>query len=319
MGLGTWAIGGPFTFGGQDIPMGWGGVDDSVSLRAIRRAIDLGITFLDTADLYGCGHSERLLGRAVAGRRDGLVLATKFGHVFDKGKKVMSEEGRSDPDYIRSACEASLKRLGTDTIDLYQYHLGGADDGASVRDSLESLVAAGKIRFYGWSTDDPARARVFAEGPHCCAVQHGLNVLKGNDPMLSLCDEFNLASVNRSPLGMGFLTGRFQGDVRLPADDVRQGWDLKTGPFVERRRQLEAVRETLTSGGRTLAQGALAWIWAKHGRSIPIPGCRTVAQVEENAGAMALGPLGADQMQEIGRVLAGLALPAAVSAGGKTR
>ena len=170
LGMGCWAIGGPFWLDGN--PVGWGRVDDAESIRAIHKALDLGITFFDSADVYGSGHSEEVLGKALRGRRDDVVLATKFGRVFDVEKKcILGSCG--DVDYIRSACDASLRRLCTDRIDLYQFHLGGYDaaEAAPVREVLEELVCAGKIRYYGWSTDDPERARVFAEGERCAAIQ----------------------------------------------------------------------------------------------------------------------------------------------------
>src|SRR6266545_7512649 len=148
LGLGCWAIGGPFTFNGQ--PAGWGEVDDDESVRAIRHALELGITLFDTADVYGCGHSERVLGRALAGRRDEVVISTKFGLRFDEATRTGAGADVS-PEYVRRACEASLRRLGTDRIDLYQLH-GGADDragAAGVVEVLEALVAEGKVRFYG--------------------------------------------------------------------------------------------------------------------------------------------------------------------------
>ena len=220
IGLGCWAIGGPFSYGGQ--PLGWGDVDDEESVRAIRRALELGVTFFDTADVYGAGHSERVLGRALADRRDDVVIATKFGNTFDERNSEVTGFA-AEPGAIRLACEASLRRLGTDRIDLYQFHLSDYDPESApvVRDALEELVAAGSIRAYAWSTDDPERARVFAAGTHCAAVQHELSVLHDAPAMLAVCDELALASVNRSPLAMGLLTGKFTADSRLPADDIR--------------------------------------------------------------------------------------------------
>jgi aryl-alcohol dehydrogenase-like predicted oxidoreductase len=305
MGLGCWAIGGPFWRG--DNPAGWGEVDDDESIRAIRRALDLGITFFDTADVYGAGHSERVLGRALAGRRDQVVIATKFGPTSDESTRQITGADAS-PEYIRRACEASLKRLNTDIIDLYQFHLGDydLDQAGAVRDTLEALVADGKIRHYGWSTDSPERARVFAEGPNCSAAQFQMNVLDDAASMVALCEELNLAGINRGPLAMGLLTGKYKAGSKLASDDVRgdraPDWMkyFKDGrPNPEWLKKLEAVREILTSGGRTLAQGALAWLWARSEKTIPIPGFRTVAQVEENVAAMHFGPLSAWQMREI--------------------
>ena len=302
MGVGTWAIGGPFSRG--DSPVGWGDVDDRESLRALHRAMDLGVTFFDTSDVYGCGHSERLLGQAIADRRDRVVVATKFGNVFDEASRTITGHDAS-PEYILRACEASLRRLGTDTIDVYFLHVGDhpMEDAPSVRDALEDLVTQGKIRAYGWSTDDPARARLFAEGAHCVAVEHRMNLFERNDAMLAVCDAFGIASIVRSPLAMGLLTGKFSKRSRLPENDVRHGWDVN-GEFGSRLQRLDALRTVLTSDGRTLAQAALGWLWAVSDRTIPIPGFKTAAQIEENAGALSLGPLTSEQLVEIDNLLA---------------
>jgi aryl-alcohol dehydrogenase-like predicted oxidoreductase len=308
VGLGCWAIGGPFSDDGH--PRGWSEVDDEESVAAIERALELGATFFDTADVYGAGHSERVLGRALAGRRDEVVIGTKFGRVFDESTRTISGNDGS-PEHVRSACEASLRRLGTDRIDLYQFHLADWDPAAAVevRETLEELVAEGKVRSYAWSTDDPDRARVFAEGPHCAAVQHMLNVFQDAPELLALCESEGLASINRSPLAMGLLTGKYDGSSRLAADDIRRdapewlAWFRDGRPSPEFLDRLAAVREILTSRGRTLAQGALGWILARSDRTIPIPGFRTVAQVEDNLGALDSGPLAPHEMLEIDALL----------------
>ena len=302
LGMGCWAIGGPFWRG--DRPVGWGDVDDAESIRTIQRAFDLGVNFFDTADVYGTGHSERLLAKALGGHRNQVVIATKFGNLFDEGSR-QPEGSDYRPAYIRKACDASLKRLKTDTIDLYQFHLAdaGLEEGAQVRDTLEGLVREGKIRYYGWSTDDPERARVFAEGKHCTAVQHHLNLLDDNEAMLGLCERENLASVNRGPLAMGLLTGKFNSESTISGNDVRRDWDLKSGGEAERLRQLEDLREVLTRDGRSLAQAALGWLWARSEWTVPIPGAKTVAQIEENVAAAEFGPLSPGQMEEIDAIL----------------
>jgi len=209
MGLGCWAIGGPFWHDGW---VAYGDVDDAESTRAIHRALDLGVTFFDTADAYGCGHSERVLGQALAGRRDQVVIATKFGYVPDEEKRQITGTDAS-PQYIRQACEASLRRLNTDYIDLYQFHIDDydLDKAVEVRETLEALVADGKIRWYGWSLDNKQvdRIRLFAEGPHCTSIQHTLNIFIDDPPTLELCEKFNLASINQGPLSRGILTGKF--------------------------------------------------------------------------------------------------------------
>lgn len=308
IGLGAWAIGGPFSARGREA--GWGEVDDAESIAAVRQALDLGVTLIDTADTYGAGHSERVLGRALAGRRDEVVIATKFGNTFDEATRTRTGSDTS-ADYIRAACRASLDRLGTDRIDLYPLHCDVEPEQVDdILATLESLVDSGLIRGYGWSTDDPAKAAAFATGPHCVATQHVLNVFEDAPEMLAVCDEHELASINRAPLAMGLLGGKYDRDSQLAAADVRgtggQTWVayFRDGrPSPEFLRRLDAIRDVLTSAGRTLAQGALGWILARGPRTVPIPGIRTPAQAKDNAGALAAGPLTAAQLAEIDRLL----------------
>ena len=303
LGMGCWAIGGPFWRGAA--PVGWGEVNDQESMQALERALDMGVTFFDTADVYGCGHSERILGAVLAGQRQDVVIATKFGNVFDEQTKRITGFN-AEPEFVRRACEASLRRLNTDHIDLYQFHKGDydVDRADEVLETLERLVEEGKIRAYGWSTDDPERARTFARGEHCAAIQQRLNIFEGSAETLAICEAESLASINRGPLAMGLLTGKFSADSTLPANDVRKDWDFRSGPQAKRLRMLEELREVLTAGGRTLAQGALGWLWARSAVTVPIPGFKTVAQVEENAGAMAFGPLSETQMADVAELLA---------------
>ncbi|MET8077477.1 aldo/keto reductase [Streptomyces sp. NPDC005303] len=308
LGFGCWAIGGEWQ-GADGQPLGWGKVDDEESVRAVRRALDLGITFFDTADTYGAGHSERVLGRALGKRRDDVVLATKWGNVFDEDTRTLTGSDHT-PEYARRALTASLKRLGTDHIDLYQLHLSdlAPERAAELRDLCEEFVSEGLIRAYAWSTDDPARAAVFAQGEHCAAVQHALNVMQDAPEMLALCDESELASVNRSPLAMGLLAGKRQGpqdagDIRSRPPAWLQGFGDGTSADPEWLARIDALKEILTSEGRTLAQGALAWIWARSPRTVPIPGFRSVAQAEQNANALVKGPLTAEQLTEVDRIL----------------
>ncbi|WP_026932207.1 aldo/keto reductase [Glycomyces tenuis] len=311
IGMGCWAIGGPF-FTTDGTALGWGEVDDDESVRAVHRALDLGVTFFDTADLYGAGHSERVLSRALEGRRDQVVIATKWGNRFDEDTKVFTGPGHG-PRYLRDAVEASLRRLGTDYIDLYQFHLNDhpVDSAAEQLEALESLVEAGKIRAYGWSTDFPDRAEAWgAGGEHCTAVQHDFSVMKGGKTdVVEVCERLNLACINRGPLAMGLLTGKYTAETKVGPDDIRGSGGEKTlfedgRPVPEYLARLEAVRDVLTSEGRTLAQGALGWLWAVSDATVPIPGCRTAAQVEENAGALEKGPLTAAQVEEVAKLLA---------------
>jgi len=312
LGMGCWAIGGPY-FGG-DQPYGWGEVDDDESVRTIHKGLDLGVNFFDTASSYGAGHSERVLGRALKGRRDEVVIASKFGNRFEEEtRQVQGPDG--SPEYMRSCLDGILRRLDTDHLDLYQFHLGSAplDEALALIDPLEELVREGKIRAYGWSTDNPGKAEEFANaGPNCAAIQVNLNLLEDNAAMLEVCEAQGQAAINRGPLAMGLLSGKYQDGRAVGGDDIRgkaPQWlryfdDGVATP--QWRAKVEAVREALTVGGRTLAQGSLAWLWARSPANIPIPGCRTLAQIEENAGAMGHGPLSPREFEEVQRLTAEL-------------
>ena len=310
MGLGCWAIGGPWDWleaDGRKMPVGWGQVDDAESIRAIHYALDTGINFFDTAANYGCGHSERILSQAIAGRRDKVILATKFGYLVDEEHRTVTDAG--DPVFrIRQECESSLRNLQTDYIDLYQFHQEDPHydltKAAEVRDVLETLVGEGKIRWYGWSTDNPEGARVFAQGQHCTAIQHAMHMGYDTPKMLAVCEEYDQASINRAPLGMGMLTGKFNSGTTFPDNDVRHGWDLKAEKPAQRLKQIEAVRKIFADAdeARTQAQIALAWTWTRSDRTVPIPGFKTVAQVKENIQAIELGLLSNEQMKKIDEI-----------------
>jgi aryl-alcohol dehydrogenase-like predicted oxidoreductase len=307
--MGCWAIGGPFWAG--ETPLGYGEVDDDESSRAIHTALDRDVNFFDTANVYGAGHSERVLGRVLADCRAQVVIATKFNALFDETTRQVTGADTS-PEGIRQACEESLRRLNTDYIDLYQFHDNGfpAEEAVAVRETLEMLVKEGKICAYGWSTDFSDRAKVFAQGPGCTAIQLQLNVLDDNPDLISICERHNLAAINRGPLAMGLLTGKYTAETKVSTDDVRgekspdwMKYFADGRPNPEWLAKRDAIREILTSSGRTVAQGALAWLWARSPQTIPIPGFRSVKQVEENAGAMDFGPLTSAQMREIAELL----------------
>lgn len=308
MGLGCWAIGGPFLMFGK--PDGWGEVDDAESIRAIHAALELGVNFLDTADAYGTGHSEEVLGKALAGRRDSVVIATKGGFVYDADRKELIAEDTS-PAYFRKALEASLRRLGTEYIDLYQIHNWAVPETHrnELFEAFDRFVAEGKIRAYGWSTGDTGNARYLGERTNGSAVQHPANLFEYDPEMDEVCEEYGLAVIDNSPLAMGLLSGKFTEESKLPEDDVRGvshdwiGYFNDGRPAPELLRKLDAVREILRSGGRSLVQGALAWLWAKNPRNIPIPGFKNVSQAVENASALAYGPLSEEQMRQIESLL----------------
>lgn len=302
LGMGCWAIGGAMAAGDQSL--GYAGADDDEARRAILTAVDSGVTLFDTADAYGTGHSERLLGDTLA-RRPEVLVATKFGNTIDEQARQLTGVDVS-PNYVRSALEASLARLQRDRVDLYQLHTtdvteSQAEDLVGV---LEEMVAAGKVRWWGVSTDTVDKAQLFATAPHCTAMQIRLNVFDDN-PMLQLCAEHDLAALCRSPLAMGLLGGRYGAGSSLPADDIRGRqpewlrWFQDGRPAPEFLAQLDTVRDILTTKRRTLAQGALAWIWAHDDRAIPLPGFRNREQVAENTAALALGPLTAEEHRRV--------------------
>jgi len=307
LGLGCWAIGGICSAG--EVPIGWGQVDDAESIRAIQCAVDRGIRFFDTAQAYGAGHSEDILGRALASHPEVLV-GTKIGLAIDPaGKQLIG------PDYSRDAIsgsiDASLRRLQRERIDLVHLHLNSLsiDDAAGVFDTLDALRAQGKVNVVGWSTDYPDRAAAFAARDGFVSVQHAMNVFFRADALVPVIERYGLLSINRSPLAMGLLSGKYRPDSVIGPQDVRgrsAEWldyfkDGRVAPAYAQR--LDAVRELLQHDGRPLVQGALAWLWARTPNSLPIPGFRTEAQVIELVGALEKGPLPQAVMDDIERVI----------------
>lgn len=304
IGVGCWAIGGTFLLDGQ--AAGWGEVDEQTSLRALHLAFDLGARLFDTADVYGVGQSEELLGRAFADRRGEVVLATKFGFTHDRATREMSGIDVT-PAYMERALAASLARLKTDRIDLYQLHVGDAADGPMdiLAEALERRAEAGDIDAWGWSTDDASRVARMIGYPHFKSVQQQMSVVHEVPDMQRLADDNCLVNLNRSPLAMGLLTGKFTAETRFAPNDVRaaaHGWltNFKNGrPTPEALARVAAIRDLLTTGNRTPAQGALAWLLARSPMTLPIPGFKTEAQIRDNMGALDKGPLPESVMKEI--------------------
>jgi aryl-alcohol dehydrogenase-like predicted oxidoreductase len=308
MGFGGWAIGGPFTAGGQ--PAGWGEVDDQESIAAIRAAFDAGITLFDTANVYGTGHSERILAQALEGHRNQVVVATKWGNTMQEDTRILDGSDGSAT-AMRRSLEGSLRRLDTDYVDLFQFHLNDFDGPGvwELQEALEEVAAQGKIRAYGWSTDFPDRAHQWIGGRHFWAIQAEINVLNDNPGIFELAEDNELACLNRGPLAMGLLSGKYTSSTLVGPDDVRRAnpewlrYFHNGRPSPEFLSMLDSVREALTCDGRSLVQGALAWLWGRSRTAIPIPGIRTVAQAEENAAAMEFGPLPPAAMEEIENLL----------------
>jgi len=272
----------------------YGSADDAVSADLIRHAIDCGVDHFDSSDMYGWGHNEELLGRALKGRRDQVVLATKFGQIQRSGQSN-GVDGR--PKYVMAACEASLKRLGVEVIDLYYQHR--ADPAVPVEDTvgaMAKLVEQGKVRFLGLSEAAPERIRR-AYAVHPIAALQSEYSLWSRDPeddgALAACRELGVGFVAYSPLGRGFLTGRFKSFDDLPADDYRRHSPRFVGEnFAKNLQLVERVSRIASSKGVTPSQLALAWVLAQGPDIVPIPGTKKRKYLEENVAAdgVALSP-----------------------------
>lgn len=309
LGMGCWAIGGPWEIVPEDgadvIQAGWGQIDDDESVKAIQAGLEMGVNFFDTAANYGAGHSEKILGKALGSRRSEVVIATKFGFLVDEQAKMITGDDDVIFENLRQDCENSLRRLGTDYIDIYQLHQGGYDPEKipALMEALEDLVKEGKIRWYGWSTDISDNARAISGGEHCTSIQFALNVYRDNEETREIIAENDLGGINKSPLNSGILTGKFNAESNFPENDIRHGLSFKDGAGAERLAQLDSLREIMTANGHTLAQASLAYIWALDENMVPIPGFKSVKQVAENAKAMELGPLSGEQVTEIQNIL----------------
>ena len=274
----------------------YGATDDAESIATIHAALDAGIDFLDTADMYGVGRNEELVGRAIGGRREEVFLATKFGNVRGADGSFGGVCGR--PDYVRSACEASLKRLGVETIDLYYQHR--VDPDVPIEETvgaMAGLVAEGKVRFLGLSEAAPATIRR-AHATHPIAALQTEYSLWSRDveaEVLPTVRELGIGFVAYSPLGRGFLAGQFKRPEDFPDDDFRRFHPRFTGENFQRN--LDLVREIgrmADEKGCTAAQLALAWVLSRGAHVVPIPGTRRVRNLEENLGALEVQLDGAD-------------------------
>ena len=307
LGMGCWAIGGPF-FAGDD-PVGWGASDDDTSRTTIHAAYDAGLRLFDTAQAYGTGHSESLLGEVLADKPEARIV-TKVGIGIDPATRQITGLV-TDPAAIRAAFEESRKRLRRDVIDLALVHPNefSVAEAAPVFDVLGDLHARGQIRAFGWSTDFPDKARAYADRAGFGAVEYAANVFFAGEQISAAVAHIKATALIRSPLAMGLLGGRITPDTEVPKDDVRARENDNMDWFTGRRmtphyaRRLDAIRSCLTVGGRTLAQGAIGWLWARHAGAIPVPGMRTPQQVADLCGALSLGPLPANTMAEIERLI----------------
>ena len=284
----------------------YGTPDETEATRTIQRALDLGVTFLDTADMYGPFTNEQLVGRAIAGRRDEVVLATKFGNERTPDGGMVGVNGR--PEYVRSACDASLQRLGVDVIDLYYQHR--VDTTVPIEDTwgaLRELVEAGKVRHAGISEAAPDTIRRAHAVQPVTAVQTEYSLWTRDpedDGVLATCAELGIGFVAYSPIGRGFLSGQIRSVDDLAPDDFRRHNPRFQGENFRKNLELvDRVREIADAKGVTATQLALAWVMAQSERAgnpvvVPIPGTKRVAYLEENAGAAAV-ELTADDLSRL--------------------
>ncbi|MEM7291152.1 MAG: aldo/keto reductase, partial [Pseudomonadota bacterium] len=303
LGMGCWPIGGEMFARGQ--PVGYSNADDTESLRTISAALEAGIRVFDTAAGYGAGHSEHLLGKGLKAHPD-AVIATKIGKPIDEDKRQFIDAGFGPADVI-PAIDACRKRLDRDQIDIMLLHLNTlpVEEAAPVFDAMDRAVAAGKIASYGWSTDFTDNVRAMAERAHFKVIEHSMNVFVDVPKIQKAVQENNLVALIRSPLAMGLLSGKYDANTQIPDNDIRSRkmpWmpyyqDGRVNP--ELLETLNAVRELLMTDGRTLVQGAIGWLWGKDPNNVPVPGARTVVQIQGIAGALEKGPLPAAIMTEI--------------------
>lgn len=282
----------------------YSGFDDDESIATIHRALELGITFLDTADVYGPHKNEVLVGKAIKGKRDQIVLATKFGIVRDPANPmVRGVNGKAD--YVRKSCEASLRRLGVNTIDLYYQHR--VDPATPIEETvgaMAELVKEGKVRYLGLSEASPATLRRAAKVQPIAALQTEYS-LWTRDPegeILATCRELGIGFVAYSPLGRGFLTGQFKKFEDLPEDDYRRHSPRFQGENFQKNLDLaRRVEEIAREKGCKPAQLALAWVLAQGSNVVPIPGTKRRKYLEENVAAFAV-KLSSVDLQRINEV-----------------
>lgn len=274
IGFGAWAI------GGNQFGNSYGPTDDEESLRAITAAVDLGCNFFDTADVYGHGHSEELLGRALKGRRQEVILATKGGSDFyHEPPRLNFTEA-----HLMYAVEQSLKRLGTDTIDLYQLHNPpfSVIESGRLFDPLEKLKAQGKIRFYGISIHDPQEGLLAMKMGKPSTIQVVYNYLRRDaaEELFPRAIAEGIGIIAREPLANGFLAAKYTKDSVFPVGDIRHQWPSKYQAQLVS--QVESYKKTMGESPLTLAQTAIRFALAQPAVSTVIPGCKTIHQTEEN-------------------------------------
>ena len=293
IGFGAWAIGGD----------AWGPVDDAESIASMERALELGVTFLDTADVYGDGRSEALVAKVIKGRRDSVVVSTKgglFGHHRDPEREPVYDT----PEKVTEALEASLRRLETDYVDVYWCHIwwDKHEETEAFLEAFQRLKRDGKVRAVGVSTDNIDHVRHFHRDGGIDAVQFDLSILNRarEADILPYVQEHQLGAVVRGPLFKGLLTGKFGEDATFPEGDIRHGWPTEPW-YRENVQKVERLR-SLAGDGWPVAQLALRFVLSRPAVSVAIPGGKTPAQVEQNVAASARPLLSEHELRAIDEI-----------------
>ncbi len=291
MGIGLWAIGGT----------SWGPVEDQNSLGTIDAALDAGITFFDTADVYGDGHSEELLGQAMQGRRDRFIVATKIGwQNFDRERQ---QTAYTSVEKLIAGVETNLRRLKTDYVDLIQSHISFYEPTMDIfLEGFQRLQRDGKVRAYGVSTSNLDYLKRFNADGGCASLQTDYSILNrtAEAEIFPYCQAHQIGVIVRGPLAMGILTGKFAADSQFPPEDFRRSWQddpEQHAIFLQDLKAVDGLRPL--AQGRTLAQLALQFVMAHPAVTTIIPGAKTPAQLRDNVGAALLPPLTADEMRRI--------------------
>lgn len=293
IGLGLWAAGGSE----------WGPTDDQHSLNAIDKALDEGVTFFDTADVYGTGHSEELLGKAMQGRREKFIVGTKIGWLgFDDGATAYKTV-----DQLIAGVEGNLKRLNTDYVDIIQSHISFQDPTMEVfLEGFQKLKASGKVKAYGVSTSDFEYIKAFNADGGCATLQIDYSILNrtAEEEIFPYCQEHGIGVIVRGALAMGLLTGKFSSNSTFPDGDFRQNWISDAEQNAIFKQDLAKVKELESLGGndRSLAQTALQFVLKHPAVTTVIPGAKNVKQVESNLQTAEVSSLTADEIALIDRV-----------------
>ncbi|MFT5424551.1 MAG: myo-inositol catabolism protein IolS [Phycisphaerales bacterium] len=294
VGCGLWAAGGA-----------WGPTDDAGAIEAIEVALESGVTFFDTADVYGDGHSERLLGKAMKGRRDRFIVGTKLGWTNFDGDKGQSQY--TTVEKLIAGVESNLQRLGTDYVDLIQCHIYFEDPTTPVfLEGFARLKEQGKVRAWGCSTSGLGLVKTFAEaGADSLQIDYSILNRDPENEVLPYCKEHGVGVIVRGPLAMGILTGKFKADQEFAADDFRKAWIDNAEQNAQYVKDLESVERLspLASEPRSLAQTALKFVLAHDAVTTVIPGARNRRQAESNSAAGSMPPLSAIEMSLIGGVV----------------